>query len=342
MQGTVKDPVAPGPRQDAEVPRAFVSIQDIDDPCVWELESLPWEVLGGRIAAPFRHQKRILVTPSWLLYSESFAGGLHIQGMTPAGMLGFSVPIRVGQGASFWGGPLHERGLPASLPGVVDARIEAGQSQLIVLVRLDWLRAQVDPLTYDGLERAALRRVLPATPTGREALGIWLLGLLARFHHAPGHLAEPAVVSSLEQDLLRWLLATVRFADTTSPRPMLNRRRRGFDRAIEGLRQVELATVDCSLLTTLAGVSRRTLEYAFQDEVGLSPRGFIYKLRLHAVRRALLAADPAGATVGDIAAAHGFYQFGRFAGDYRSAFGELPSVTLRRPCAAPAGGLLRP
>ena len=70
MQGTVKDAVAPGPRQDAEVPRAFVSIQDIDDPCVWELESLPWEVLGGRIAAPFRHQKRILVTPNLLVYGS--------------------------------------------------------------------------------------------------------------------------------------------------------------------------------------------------------------------------------------------------------------------------------
>lgn len=342
MQGTVNDAVAPGSRQGADVPRAFVSLQDIDDPCVWELESLPWEVLGRRIAAPFRHQKRILVTPNWLVYVESFEGGLHIQGMTPAGMLGFSVPIRVGQGASFWGGPLHERGLPASLPGVVDARIEAGQSQLIVLVRLDRLRAQVDPLTYDRLERAALRRVLPATPTGREALGIWLLGLLARFHHAPGRLAEPAVVDAVEQDLLRWLLATLRLSSSGAPRPTPNRRRRGFDRAIEGLREVELSTVDCSVLTTLAGVSRRTLEYAFKDEVGLSPRGFIYKLRLHAVRRALRAAESTRATVGDIAAAHGFYQFGRFAGDYRSAFGELPSATLRRPCPNQRGGLLRP
>ena len=257
-------------------------------------------------------------------------------------MVGFAVPLRVGQDSSFWGGPLHERGLPASLPGLVDARIDAGQAQLIVLVRLDHLRAQIDPATFDGLERSALRRCLSAPPRAREALAIWLLGLLARFHHAPQYLTEPAVVAAVEQDLLGRLLATARLPDAAACRPAPNRRRRGFDRAIAGLRELELATVDCSKLTSVAGVSRRTLEYAFKDELGLSPREFIYTLRLHEVRRALLLAEARTSTVGDVAATHGFYQFGRFAGDYRRAFGELPSVTLRRPSAVPAGGLLRP
>jgi transcriptional regulator GlxA family with amidase domain len=34
-------------------------------------------------------------------------------------------------------------------------------------------------------------------------------------------------------------------------------------------------------------------------------------------------------TVGRAAAEVGFFQFGRFAGSYRQAFGELPSATLR-------------
>ncbi|MBV8576071.1 MAG: helix-turn-helix domain-containing protein, partial [Acetobacteraceae bacterium] len=49
-------------------------------------------------------------------------------------------------------------------------------------------------------------------------------------------------------------------------------------------------------------------------------------------RRALRAAGPT-ATVTEIATRHGFWHFGRFAGVYRSAFGEAPSATLGHPPA---------
>jgi hypothetical protein len=48
-------------------------------------------------------------------------------------------------------------------------------------------------------------------------------------------------------------------------------------------------------------------------------------------RRALILADPRAKTVTEIAANHGFWEFGRFAVTYQQLFGEAPSVTLRRP-----------
>jgi AraC-like DNA-binding protein len=54
-------------------------------------------------------------------------------------------------------------------------------------------------------------------------------------------------------------------------------------------------------------------------------------VRLHQARRDLLAADPArGDRVMAVAGRWGFTSMSRFAADYRIAFGESPSLTLRR------------
>lgn len=89
-----------------------------------------------------------------------------------------------------------------------------------------------------------------------------------------------------------------------------------------------LSVTDLCLVT---GVSERTLEYAFRDVMGLTPMGYLIRLRLHQVRRSLLAAAPGSTTVSTQALHWGFWHFGEFARAYKTCFGELPSETLRRP-----------
>ena len=83
-------------------------------------------------------------------------------------------------------------------------------------------------------------------------------------------------------------------------------------------------------LARAAGVSERTLHQGFRQVYGTTPMRRLKRLRLEAVRTALEAADPSTTNVSDVAVRFGFFQFGRFAGDYRAAFGERPSDTLRR------------
>lgn len=52
--------------------------------------------------------------------------------------------------------------------------------------------------------------------------------------------------------------------------------------------------------------------------------------RLSVARERLLRADETKETIGGIAAALGFWHLGHFAVDYRRAFAEVPSETLKR------------
>ena len=101
---------------------------------------------------------------------------------------------------------------------------------------------------------------------------------------------------------------------------------RGIDRYLiaAGSRPVHIAE-----LCETFDVSRRTLHRAFMDVLSIPPIAYLRRKRLDEVRAALLMAD-LGATVADLARAHGFLELGRFAGTYRRTFGELPSQTLQR------------
>jgi AraC family ethanolamine operon transcriptional activator len=73
-------------------------------------------------------------------------------------------------------------------------------------------------------------------------------------------------------------------------------------------------------------VSRRALQYSFQEVLGLSPLAYLRAVRLNGARRAIKQCS----SVSDAATAWGFWHFGRFAQDYRALFGELPSQTFKR------------
>jgi transcriptional regulator GlxA family with amidase domain len=84
-------------------------------------------------------------------------------------------------------------------------------------------------------------------------------------------------------------------------------------------------------LCKATGVSVRTLQYAFQEVMGMTPVAYLTKLRLHRVRQSLRLADHASTTVSQEATRWGFWHFGDFSRAYKDCFGELPSDTLRRP-----------
>ena len=77
-------------------------------------------------------------------------------------------------------------------------------------------------------------------------------------------------------------------------------------------------------------VSRRTLQYCFEDVAGINPVQYLRIIRLNGARRELRELCPDSRTVRDVAADWGFWHFSQFSSDYRKLFGQSPSESLHR------------
>lgn len=89
----------------------------------------------------------------------------------------------------------------------------------------------------------------------------------------------------------------------------------------------DLAVAD---IAEAAGVSVRTLQHQFSEDLSQTITGFVRSRRLERVRADLADSAPgSGVTVTEIAYRWGFTHLGRFAVTYRERFGESPSYTLR-------------
>ncbi|MBV8625114.1 MAG: helix-turn-helix domain-containing protein [Herbaspirillum sp.] len=109
------------------------------------------------------------------------------------------------------------------------------------------------------------------------------------------------------------------------------RRRRIVNDACEFAMAQQECPVTVPMLCEAVHVSRRTLQYCFEDVLGMSPMTYLRSLRLNGVRRALCQADGGRAvgSIGDIAAAWGFTNFSQFSCDYKKLFGQTPSAMLQ-------------
>ncbi|MEO5935073.1 MAG: helix-turn-helix domain-containing protein [Duganella sp.] len=197
--------------------------------------------------------------------------------------------------------------------GVVASRQLLAETALAHGCQIDWRRVQsADLLRVDATERAAfvrtLARLLPedaaagqgdAGPEWRQAV---LLALLDMLDH---RCVEPELAASLQ------------------------RRRRVVALAREYIHAHRSEAITVPELCERVHVSRRTLQYCFEDVLGMSPMLYLRMMRLNGVRRQLNDQAPGQVAIGDVADAWGLSNFSQFSSDYRKLFGLCPSATLK-------------
>lgn len=167
-------------------------------------------------------------------------------------------------------------------------------------------------------------------PTGATADWWHYASLLSMELASAGEGSGQAVLDSLETLLILKLLESHpnNYSEHLKPQPC-----KIAPHHVRKVEQYIIAHADQPItleqLVEVGGVSARALFDGFRRFRGTSPMAYLKSVRLERAREDLLDAGP-DTSVTAVACRWGFYQFGRFAAQYKQMFGELPSETLRR------------
>ncbi len=233
---------------------------------------------------------------------------------------------------------------------------------------LRWNRMELDPTSivrisdgHDAFQRSCGPTSFAAMSLPRDrflAVGVALAGCdltpprsdmlvkprpiamakLQHLHATIGHLAEhdpdslvhPEKARGLEQALIEAMVRCLSGAQTATQSSAGHRHAaimRKFHAVIAERPGEAIYIPD---LCAAMGVPQRTLNACCHQSLGVGPKRFLLNRRMHLARGRLAAADAKTTTVTQIAADYGFWNFGRFAVEYRALFGEGPSATLLR------------
>jgi AraC-like DNA-binding protein len=202
----------------------------------------------------------------------------------------------------------------------VDMTWEAGCEQLLVYLR----RAAVEEVAGGAVVFDPMADLCAAP------LRSWLrlVHLALDDIEAGGPLlSTPLVATQFEQTLISALLAAQPNSSVTAA-PVVPIGSRAVRRVVAAIEAEPERAWRLADLAACAGVSARTLQEAFQRELGSTPLEQLRLVRLARARRDLLAADPRGTSVTEVAGRWGFFHLGRFSQVYRDTYQELPSQTL--------------
>jgi len=177
-----------------------------------------------------------------------------------------------------------------------------------------------------------IKFLTPPTVAVRE-LYEWGRRLVELAARQPDVFDVPQTQSAVRVELLEKLLTTLGSASQLEPSQHEHTQQvhSGIVKVAEKYALSQVAErIHVTDLCEAAGVSERTLQYAFKELLGMTPMAYLIQLRLHRARQSIQAATYASTTVAKEALRWGFWHFGDFSRAYKECFGELPSDTLRK------------
>lgn len=291
-----------------------------------EEQAVYWNVRSAQLA-PGRYSGRHLAvhTRAMQLARSWRSHSTRIEGTVPADTLVLALPLSRHTPIQYRGRRLsdsamifldHAEELDFSFAGAIDIlTISVDREELDRRARAIWQ------------EDSGCRQSAGVLCFSSENMRQEVAETIARIVHEgaarAGELVSEKGSKKLESAVLDCVLAAV---EPRSRPEGVRTRQRSARLAREYLHAHCRQPVSVSDLCKATGTSRRSLHLGFVELYGVSPMRYLHALRLSGMRRELVFSP--GQRITDVATHWGFDHLGRFAGAYRSFFGQLPSASL--------------
>jgi AraC family ethanolamine operon transcriptional activator len=255
------------------------------------------------------------------------------RGQCPAGMRTFVIPVNPDMSLEWLGQKVGGNDLLVfPEDGELSSRSNSDFDMITYSVPISELEQACENLGLPGLQellgRASVLRLPPGAMTSLRQKALLCTRILEEsdtgvpgggFPELVGHEFTHALLSAISEnksDQFRTPSAQKRSACLRATLELIE------DHGHESLSVRDICT--------RVRVSERTLQYAFKDSLGMSPKSYLQAWRLNQVRRKLCHPTSSSQTIADLANHYGFWHMGQFAADYRKIFGELPKETRYR------------
>lgn len=274
------------------------------------------------------------------VFREITSQTIHEAGVPWKGSRTIGVPVSM-EGSGYFCGETMQENSMITLGGGDELDFRAPRKLDIVAVVVDTklltsYSCQIEERNIDA--ELADKRIAPASPKQVECLRHFLLTVLNTLDSDASPLKHYQARKSLQNAILALLHTAIGGAEKQagSPAPSLSRRR-----TVGRAKEYMLAHIDepqtVADLCMAIGVSRRALQYSFEEILDINPKSYLRAIRLNGVRRELRRGNPNDISVQDVAARWGFWHMSRLSADYKRMFGEMPSETLRKQGARAVG-----
>jgi len=296
--------------------------QFLDEVQSWQLDFMQLD------RGNFRGRVTQVIAPGFQFARARFQRRLHQAGQTPCGLKTFVVPMNEGmrlywRGMYLEGNDLMAFPLSGELESVSEGDFDVCTISLPVNLVCQAADRNGGTEEQSNLLKSEARR---CDRMAMQRLRIRLSVIQSCLERKP---ATAPSLRSLAMELAG-LIADVWLGSSSDGwKKTASSRAKIIRSALEHIAHSSYEPLTVADLCRFTDVSERTLEYAFRERFGVSPKHYLLTHRLNCVRRALRKSDASTTKVVDVANYWGFWHMGQFAADYRRVFSELPSETLR-------------
>jgi len=174
------------------------------------------------------------------------------------------------------------------------------------------------------------REMVECEPAKMHALRKLLMYICSAIGNQPDRLQHDTRLQNLISYQVPYHLAKALMTSTVHKvKVTTDNRNKTIKNAIDYIHSSTDIVISIQRLCQETGINKRTLERAFLDKYGMTPKSYLQSLRLNDAYKILLHSDPKTTKVTDVALSLGYWHMSQFAADYRHQFGELPSTTLK-------------